>query len=121
MGHLTDSSIEALRVAKIPQVCIEMFNHYSYCAAAINNSRNPAKAAVTLLGRDNIQDELRRFIKRTRLDKPELPEIPGRTLALLKDMGVSATEAYKDEPEPEDIGDREAAGIHGPFGRSDED
>jgi hypothetical protein len=121
MGHhLKQSAKEELLAAKIPAVCVEFFDHYSYCAAAISRSRNPVKAAMTLLEKENIREELEKFIIRTRhKEKPKLPEA---ILPMLRNLGVDPHEQYV-EPDPEDDPDFDPdhPGPHGPFGKDPED
>jgi len=120
MGHLKQSAKEELLAARIPAVCIQFFDHYSYCAAAISRSRNPVKAAMTLLDKENIREELEKFIIRTRhKEKPKLPE---EILPMLRGLGVDPHEQYQDDtPDLAEDVDPETPGPGGPFGYDPED
>lgn len=50
---LHDDKVTALRQGGFSDIQIEFLGWLSYCASAINNSRNPVKAAHSLLAKEN--------------------------------------------------------------------
>jgi len=121
MGHLKQSAKEDLIASLvIPAVCIQFFDHYSYCAAAISRSKNPVKAAITLLAKENIQEELEKFVLRVRTRQASKPVLPEEILPLLRSLGVDPNDPYTEVDDPEDSvepeQDPEDPGVHGPFG-----
>ncbi len=126
MGHLKQSAKEELIASLVlPAVCIQFFDHYSYCAAAISRSKNPVKAAMTLLAKENIQEELQKFVLRVRARQAAKPVLPDEILPLLRGLGVDTSEPYHEVEDPEDSDepehDPEDPGVHGPFGSHEPD
>jgi hypothetical protein len=77
---LHPDSIKALRDNQYtpahPELVIEFLGDMSHCAKAINNSKNPKKAAATLLAKENIQTLFDNWLNRkTHPNKKEV-EVP---------------------------------------------
>jgi len=54
---------------------VEFLGHLSFSAAAINNSRNPKKAACTLMEKDNLKVLFAKFLHRKSTEEEETPEM----------------------------------------------
>jgi hypothetical protein len=61
---LRDEVVQALRLALFPESQIEFLGWLSYNAAALNNSRNPVRAAHTLLGKETNLRMVDKFIEK---------------------------------------------------------
>jgi hypothetical protein len=77
---LLPESIAALRdnyyTLAVPELAIEFLGDMSYCARAINNSKNPKKAAATLLAKEKIQTTFDKWLyRKTHPNKKEV-EVP---------------------------------------------
>lgn len=59
---LNEETLKALRDGGFADLQIEYLGWLSYNAAALNNSRNPVKAAHTLLAKESTEDLLEKFI-----------------------------------------------------------
>jgi hypothetical protein len=73
---LHPDTLLALKQAEFPPTKIEFLGWLSYNAAALNNSRNPVKAAHTLLGKEKNVEMLKKFIqkKKDSLHPPDVPD-----------------------------------------------
>jgi hypothetical protein len=61
---LHDDVVAALRHGGFSATEIEFLGWLSYTAAALNNSKNPVKAATTLLAKDTIDRNVEKFMEK---------------------------------------------------------
>jgi len=77
---LSPNSLAALRESYYapahPELVIEFLGDMSYCAKAINNSKNPKKAAATLLAKESIQATFEKWIYRKTHPNEREVEVP---------------------------------------------
>jgi hypothetical protein len=77
---LSPDSLAALRESyyapAIPELVIEFLGDLSWCATAINNSKNPKKAAATLLAKEKIQATFDKWMYRKTHPNQKEVEVP---------------------------------------------
>jgi hypothetical protein len=73
--HLTPDTRKILVEAGLAQEIIEFLAHLSYCASALNNSKNPKQAAFTLLEKPKIQKMYEVFLNKKVADSRKVPDV----------------------------------------------
>ena len=84
-GYLHDEPYQILASSDvIPPICLRFLSEYSWCAKAINNSKNPLAAALTLLNKHGEEGgELDKFIIRKTTKPPAQVSLSDKVQELL--------------------------------------
>jgi hypothetical protein len=126
-GYIRDDVVAELKdddgILPIPTLVVEFLGHLSYAASAVNNSRNPKKAACTLMDNKDPKKRIKMFkMFQGFLNKkanPEQVKIPEGVDLLIEEY-QRKTRKHRRNREPEANFD-DIAAFHNMGGESEEE